>query len=211
MANFDSEVFGLVFPGFQATQNFHTQNSRPELSAFLSNFTFLNPKCIHGDFLLTGETKILFRSAFLVVWSAPICSDFLFVPICFQSKQEQIRANQGNPLLPTPLQLPNTRSLHPLVTTLGISRFSPDPGALASKAKAPDRPAEPPPRTRKAESQRSSGGLFVFWGLVLVGACLLSLFKASKLWETDFYTPPVLGGAALFENSVPAVYKIQGP
>ena len=30
------------------------------------------------------------------------------------------------------------------------------------------------------------------------------------LWETDFYTPPVLGGAALFDNSAPAVYKIQG-
>ena len=57
MANFDSEFFGLVFLGFQATQKIHAQNSRPELSAFLSNFTFLNPKFIHGDFLLTGETK----------------------------------------------------------------------------------------------------------------------------------------------------------
>ena len=58
MANFDSEFVGLVFQGFQATQKIHTQNSRPELSAFLSNFTFLNPKFIHGDFLLTGETNI---------------------------------------------------------------------------------------------------------------------------------------------------------
>ena len=53
MANLDSEFFGLVFPGFQATQKIHAQNSRPELSALLSNFTFLNPKFIHGDFLLT--------------------------------------------------------------------------------------------------------------------------------------------------------------
>ena len=30
-------------------------------------------------------------------------------------------------------------------------------------------------------------------------------------WETEFYTPPVLGGAALFDFSAPAVYKIQGP
>ena len=31
-------------------------------------------------------------------------------------------------------------------------------------------------------------------------------------WETDFYTPPVLGGAAFFfDYSAPAVYKIQGP
>ena len=31
-------------------------------------------------------------------------------------------------------------------------------------------------------------------------------------WETDFYTPPVLGGAALFDNSAAAVLKkIQGP
>ena len=29
--------------------------------------------------------------------------------------------------------------------------------------------------------------------------------------ETDFYTPPVLGGAAFFDNTAPAVYKIQGP
>ena len=57
MANFDSEFFGLVFPGFQATEKIHAQNSRPELSAFLSNFTFLNPKFIHGDFLLTGEAN----------------------------------------------------------------------------------------------------------------------------------------------------------
>ena len=53
MANFDSEFFGLVFPEVQATQKMHALNSRPELSAFLSNFTFLNPKFIHGDFLLT--------------------------------------------------------------------------------------------------------------------------------------------------------------
>ena len=33
----------------------------------------------------------------------------------------------------------------------------------------------------------------------------------SLVWETDFYTPPVLGGAALFDNSAPAVYKTQGP
>ena len=57
MANFDSEFFGLVFLGFQATKNIHAQNSRPELSAFLSSFTFLDPKFIHGDFLLTGETN----------------------------------------------------------------------------------------------------------------------------------------------------------
>ena len=57
MVNFIRKFFGLVFPGLQATQKIHAQNSRPELSAFLSNFTFLKPKFIHGDFLLTGETK----------------------------------------------------------------------------------------------------------------------------------------------------------
>ena len=54
MAKFDSEFFSLVFPRFQATQKIHAQNSRPELSAFLSDFTFLNPKFIHGDFLAYG-------------------------------------------------------------------------------------------------------------------------------------------------------------
>ena len=57
MANCDSEFFGLVFPGFQATPKIHAQNSRPELSAFLSNFTFSDPKFIHGDFLLMGKTE----------------------------------------------------------------------------------------------------------------------------------------------------------
>ena len=32
-----------------------------------------------------------------------------------------------------------------------------------------------------------------------------------ELWETDFYTPPVLGDAANFDFSAPAVYKFQGP
>ena len=59
MADFDREFFGLDFPGFQATQKIHARNSRPELSVFLSNFTFLNPKFIRGDFLLTEETKNL--------------------------------------------------------------------------------------------------------------------------------------------------------
>ena len=30
-------------------------------------------------------------------------------------------------------------------------------------------------------------------------------------WETDFYTPPVLGGAALLPFSAPAVYKNHVP
>ena len=48
MANFD----GLAFAGFQAPQK-----SRPKFPAFLSNFTFLNPKCCHADFLLTGVLR----------------------------------------------------------------------------------------------------------------------------------------------------------
>ena len=56
IANFSA----LFFQGFRSPKKIHAQNSRPELSAFLSNFTFLNPKFIHGDFLLTGETKTYF-------------------------------------------------------------------------------------------------------------------------------------------------------
>ena len=36
-------------------------------------------------------------------------------------------------------------------------------------------------------------------------------FLGDRFWETDFYTPPVLGGAALLPFSAPAVYKNQGP
>ena len=57
MANFDSEFFSLVFSRVSGHPKIHAQNSRPELSALLSNFTFLNPKFIHGDFPLTGETN----------------------------------------------------------------------------------------------------------------------------------------------------------
>ena len=41
----------------------------------------------------------------------------------------------------------------------------------------------------------------------------LELYKVNLMFlrETDFDTPPVLGGAALFDNSAPAVYKIQSP
>ena len=49
--------------------------------------------------------------------------------------------------------------------------------------------------------------------LLLVATIHLSLFTGEWFndWETDFYTPPVLGGAALFDNSAPALYSIQGP
>ena len=30
---------------------------------------------------------------------------------------------------------------------------------------------------------------------------------ASEFWETDFYTPPMLRGAALFDTSAPTVYE----
>ena len=58
MANLDSEFFGLVFPGLQATQ----KNSRPKFTSRIVGsplqFHFLEPKCFfHGDFLLTGETN----------------------------------------------------------------------------------------------------------------------------------------------------------
>ena len=32
-------------------------------------------------------------------------------------------------------------------------------------------------------------------------------YLRESIWETDFYTPPVLGGAALLPFSAPAVYK----
>ena len=41
--------------------------------------------------------------------------------------------------------------------------------------------------------------------------CLLVTTGWHQKWETDFYTPPVLGGAALLPFSAPAVYKNQGP
>ena len=47
--------------------------------------------------------------------------------------------------------------------------------------------------------------------ITLVIAMRFRLWADMQIWETDFYTPRVLGGAALFDNSAPAVYKIEGP
>ena len=58
MANLFRDFFGLVFLAFQAPQKLHAQNIRPELSAFLSNFTFSDIKMFHADFLLTGDINI---------------------------------------------------------------------------------------------------------------------------------------------------------
>ena len=57
MANFSLEFLSLVFAGLQAPHKIHAQNSRPKLLALLSNFTCLNPKDFHADFLLTRETN----------------------------------------------------------------------------------------------------------------------------------------------------------
>ena len=48
---------GLETPQLSFSQKIHAHDSRPELSAFLSNFTFSNPLFFHADCLLTGETK----------------------------------------------------------------------------------------------------------------------------------------------------------
>ena len=60
-ANFDvkffPQMFRPCFPGFQAPRKNPCQNSRPESSAFLSNFTLSNPTCFHADSLLSGEIK----------------------------------------------------------------------------------------------------------------------------------------------------------
>ena len=52
LSEFFSRIFGLVSTGLQAPQEMHTQNLRPELSAFLSNFTLLNPHFFTPNFCL---------------------------------------------------------------------------------------------------------------------------------------------------------------
>ena len=88
-ANFDSEFFGLVFPGLQATQKIHAQNSRPELSAALSNFTFLNPKFIHGDFLPMGGDQDKVGRAHL---SYCLRGDERHVPSCEEATATRSRS-----------------------------------------------------------------------------------------------------------------------
>ena len=57
--NFSCEFFGLVFfPGSQAPQKPHPQNSRPKFSTFLQPKTF---SFFHADLLLAGKTKFRAR------------------------------------------------------------------------------------------------------------------------------------------------------
>ena len=57
MANFDSEFFGLVFPGVSGHPKIHAQNSRPELSGFPLQFHFLEPKIYSWRFSAYGEDQ----------------------------------------------------------------------------------------------------------------------------------------------------------
>ena len=57
--NFASEFFPQIFrPCFSRVSSPPLPNSHPKSSAFLSNFTFLNPKCFTPIFCFTGETNI---------------------------------------------------------------------------------------------------------------------------------------------------------
>ena len=66
-ANFDCKFFPRIvwpcFPGFRPSrappQTIHARNSRPNLSAFHSNFAFSNQNIFHADFLHPGETNTL--------------------------------------------------------------------------------------------------------------------------------------------------------
>ena len=59
-----------------------------------------------------------------------------------------------------------------------------------------------PSRGRRAIEPKGGGGYHNHSIALLQGGV-----RGGPLWETDFYTPPVLGGAALLPFSVPAVYK----
>ena len=54
------------------------------------------------------------------------------------------------------------------------------------------------------------GAKFFFFGAEMPTKTSVP-FAVNGEWETALYTPQVLGGAALFGNLAPVVYKIQGP
>ena len=54
MANFDSEFFGRVFPGFQATQKIHAQYSLSRIVGIPLQFHFLEPKIYSRRFSAYG-------------------------------------------------------------------------------------------------------------------------------------------------------------
>ena len=68
MANFDSDFLGLVFQGFRPPKKIHAQNSRPELSAFLSNFTFSKPKIYSRRFSAYGGDQNLVGALGVFFW-----------------------------------------------------------------------------------------------------------------------------------------------
>ena len=64
------------------------------------------------------------------------------------------------------------------------------------------------PRKVVAQNHRVLRGAVQRGGVIFIVAVLR---LRTIFWETDFHTPPVLGGAALLPFSAPAVYKNQGP
>ena len=82
------QIFLPCSPGIQAPEKIHTQISRPKSSAFLSNFTFLNSKSFHTDFLLPGDTKIgreVFAAKLVGMFCLDIQSDKNFSKMALNS------------------------------------------------------------------------------------------------------------------------------
>ena len=97
----------------------------------------------------------------------------------------------------------DTRGDFSLYRSPCLPRFPSSFGAELARKEA-NRHSKERNRHLKAESVRERANRQ--WGSIE-----LALETCYVTWETDFYTPPVLGGAGRFDNSAPAVYKIQGP
>ena len=69
-ANFDGESFPQMFRSCFSRISSPPppkKTSCPELSAFLSNFTFSSPKLFHADFLLNGEDQFFLGAMILLL------------------------------------------------------------------------------------------------------------------------------------------------
>ena len=75
----------------------------------------------------------------------------------------------------------------PLVTISFGSHPHPKNSMNSQYSRLPRMPPPPPPPSRRKKTNK--------------------IQNVHHPWDTDFYTPPVLGGAALFDNSAAAVYK----
>ena len=94
------DTFLFTFSQIGAPNLGSAERGHPAICSDLFRFPRFLPICSDLRSMFSGIPRFV-----------PICSDLLrFLPICSDLFSEQIRTDQGNPFLPTPLQIPDQKN-----------------------------------------------------------------------------------------------------